>query len=413
MSKPRIYLVDVTNRDGVQTARVNLAKLEKTIVNLMLDEVGVFQGEIGFPFTGHELNYIKANTELAKKGAFKRMRLEGWCRGIIDDVDKAVKHTDLEHLALSISTSDIMIEKKFRGKMGRAEVLKSAEDSCKYALENGVKTATVNSEDASRTDIGFLKEFAATAKAAGAVRVRYCDTLGCESPQNIYNRIHEVASEVGISMEMHCHNDLGMVVANSVMGALGCIDAGYDAFIDVTVNGLGERAGNADLLSTVLALKYSAGLEGRDVLDPEVVLGHSWKLANYFSEATGLPIPINQVGVGANAFAHESGIHADGALKDRKNYELYDYEELGRGDPCVSHTGRIITTGEYGGAAGLKKVYEDIGLELTDNDQTRELLRLCQYANLHTQKPLNEAELRFIYTYPEETELLLTVDPTL
>ncbi len=410
MAANHVYLIDVTNRDGVQTARVSLAKLQKTIVNLMLDKVGVYQGEIGFPFTGHELNYLNANCELAKRGAIKRMRLEGWCRAIVPDVQKAVENTQLEHLALSISTSDIMIEKKFKGKMDRAGVIDSAVKAAEYAREHGIKTYVVNAEDASRTDMDYLIEFSRAAKEAGAARVRYCDTLGYDSPQSIYERVRRIVGEVGLPFEMHCHNDLGMAVANSVMGALACIDEGFDAYVDVTVNGLGERAGNADLLGVILALKHASGIGERELLDPAVDTTQIWELANYFSESTGIPIPINQVGVGANAFAHESGIHADGALKDRKNYELYDFEDLGRGDPRIEPTGRVITTGEYGGAAGLLKVCEDLGIKL-EKDEVRRMLRLCQYANLHTQKPLHEAEIRFLYEYPDLAEQIMTVDP--
>ena len=200
-------------------------------------------------------------------------------------------------------------------------------------------------------------------------------------------------------------------MANSVMGAKGAIDAGVDAFINTTVNGVGERAGNADLVSTILALRYSSGFRDLNLLDERVDLSQAWRISKYASHAFGLPIPINQPGVGANAFAHESGIHADGALKDRKNYELYDYEELGRGEPDIFDTGRVITTGEYGGIRGFLKVYEDLGIQFESSEAASRGLELCQYANLHTGKPLHEEELRFIAAYPEQAAKIMTVTP--
>jgi homocitrate synthase NifV len=115
--------------------------------------------------------------------------------------------------------------------------------------------------------------------------------------------------------------------------------------------------------------------------------------------------------VGANAFAHESGIHADGALKDRKNYELYDYEELGRGEPECTETGRVITTGEYGGIKGFQKVYSDLGVEWDDIREAAKILELVQYANAHNGKPLTSDELLFIAKYPEQVRKIMTVNP--
>src|SRR3989338_8527988 len=200
----------------------------------------------------------------------------------------------------------------------------------------------------------YLIKFAKAARDHGADRFRYCDTLGYDDPFTIYKRIKILAEEVGLPIERHCHNDLGMVIACSVAGAKAAIDGGVDAYINTTVNGMGERAGNADLVSVILAVKYSSGFRGKYILDEHVKLSHAWKIAKYAAYAFGVPIPINQPAVGANAFAHESGIHADGALKDRRNYELYDFEELGRGEPEIIDTGRHITAGEYSGIKGFR-----------------------------------------------------------
>jgi homocitrate synthase NifV len=142
-----------------------------------------------------------------------------------------------------------------------------------------------------------------------------------------------------------------------------------------------------------------------------VDLKKAWKMARYASYAFDIPIPIKQVGVGANAFAHESGIHADGALKDRRNYELYDPEDVGRGEPELLQTGRVITTGEYGGLKGFRHVYDDLGIHFESDKEARKILELVQYANLHTQKPLTDDELRFIAEHPAEVSQILMLSP--
>jgi len=407
-----IRIIDVTNRDGVQTSRLGLAKLEKTIINLMLNEMGIFQSEFGFPTAKHETNYLNANLELAAAGVLAPMKLEGWLRAIPSDIKDAFSLVPkLKHINLSASTSQQLIEKKFGGKKTKADVSAEMIAAVKLGRELGATGIGVNAEDASRSDLDFLVEFAAQAKAAGANRFRYCDTLGYDDPFTIYERVKTIASQVKIDIELHCHNDLGLVVACSVAGAKAAIDAGVDAYINTTVNGMGERAGNADLVSVLLAILKSSGFIGKYQLDPKIDLSKSWQLAKYASYAFNVPIPINQVGVGWNAFAHESGIHADGALKDRKNYELYDYEELGRGEPEIIETGRMITTGEYGGIKGFRNVYEKMEIEFNNDEEARNLLDLVRYANVHTQKPLTERELKFVARYPEIARQIMTVTP--
>jgi len=408
----KVYIIDVTNRDGVQTSRLGLAKLEKTIINLMLNEMGIFQSEFGFPFTKHEKNYMNANLELAEMGVLKPIRLEGWCRAIKRDVDLAYSLAPkIKHLNLSISTSNIMLESKFLGKMSKSEVISKMQEAVKAAYNYGAETVGVNAEDASRSEMNFLVDFGQAAKASGAKRLRYCDTLGADDPKTIYDRINELASKTKIAIELHCHNDLGMGVACSVEGAKGAIDAGQDAYINTTVNGVGERAGNADMLSVLLALKYSSGFAGKKLFPEGVDLSKAWEIANYASYAFRIPIPINQVGVGANAFAHESGIHADGALKDRRNYELYEYEELGRGQPEYVETGRMITVGEYSGIKGFRNVYGKLEVEFKDDAEAEKILELVRYANVHTQKPLTRRELLFVGKYPEQARKIMTVEP--
>lgn len=412
MKENKIYFVDVTNRDGVQTSRLGLAKLQKTIINVMLDDMGITQSEFGFPTTKHEINYLNGNLELVERGVIRKTKLSGWMRSIAEDVELSFKNVPkLKNINLSQSTSEQMINGKYQGKKTPEDLLAMTHDAIQCALEKGAQLIGVNAEDASRSDLKYLIRYANKAKQAGAQRFRYCDTLGYEDPQTTYQRIYTLAKETGMAIELHYHNDLGMAVACSVMGARAAIDAGVDAYINTAINGMGERAGNADLVSCLLAVLKSAGFKDKYQIDPNIDLSKSWQLAKYTSYAFGVPIPINQPAVGDNAFAHESGIHADGALKDRRNYELYDFEELGRGEPEIIETGRMITTGEYGGIKGFRNVYNNLEIEFKDEHEARNILELARYANVHTQKPLTSSELKFIYYYPDIAAKVMTVSP--
>ncbi|MHA1343470.1 MAG: homocitrate synthase/isopropylmalate synthase family protein [Promethearchaeota archaeon] len=407
----RIRIIDVTNRDGVQTSRLGLAKLEKTVLNILLNKMGIFQSEMGFPTTLHETNYINANLELARMGVLKPIHLGGWIRAIEADVVRAVELTRIEHLNLSISTSEQMIRGKFLGKYDKDDIIKMMVVAVKRAKDLGIKTIGVNAEDASRTSMDFLIKFGNAARKAGADRVRYCDTLGYERSFRIHFRCKDLAKALELPIELHTHNDLGMAVATAVEGAKGVIEAGQDAYINTTVNGMGERAGNCDLVSTLLTLKYSADFDELGLLDENIKLNKAWQIANYASHCFGVPIPVNQVGVGENAFSHESGIHADAMLKDRKNYELYDYKELGRGEKILIETGRKITTGEYSGIRAFKHVYKNFDLKFKNEEEARQILELVRYANVEKQKPLLKEEFIFIAEYPRIAETILTMVP--
>jgi isopropylmalate/homocitrate/citramalate synthase len=382
----RIHLLDVTNRDGVQTARVNLSKFGKTMVNFYLGKLGVTQSEAGFPFLFHEVPYLRANLAMAKAGAFGDLRLSGWTRAVPGDVEASLP-VGLEHLNLSISTSDQMVA------------------ATRLAKAGGVATVGVNAEDGSRTDAGYLAEFATAAREAGADRVRYCDTIGGDTPWRIRERFADLATAVGIPVETHCHNDLGMAVANSVAGALGDLDAGQDAWVNTCVNGIGERAGNADLLSCILAFRHGFDLAGRADLG-DLDLSWARRFGLWAAHAFGQPLPLGQPGVGANAFAHESGIHADGALKDRHNYELYDDETLGPFPrDWAAREGRVVLTGEYGGTAGFRHVLDGLGIGVAPADEEL-VFKLVQLTNAATGRPLTDDELRVLATWPHELALL-------
>jgi isopropylmalate/homocitrate/citramalate synthase len=392
--------------------------------------------------------YVRACLALAEAGAFGELRLSGWCRAVPADVEAAVAvragGSGLRHYNLSISTSDQMIAHKFRGKLDRAAIIKEMTAAVAVAKAGlgraeggpgerragggpGERRAGggpgerrsggaqddysigVNAEDGSRTDDGYLLEFALAARDAGASRVRYCDTIGGDSPGRIRERFAKLASAVGIPVETHCHNDLGMAVANSVSGALGDLDAGQDAWINTCVNGIGERAGNADMLSCILAFRYGFGVSeitGSTAIGDPVDLSWARRFGLWAAYAFGQPLPPAWPGVGRNAFAHESGIHADGALKDRGNYELYDDAVLGPfPSDWSTREGRVVLTGEYGGKAGFRHVLDGLGIALAagEEDLVFSLVQLCASA---TGKPLTDDELRLIAGYPRQLALL-------
>jgi homocitrate synthase NifV len=304
-----------------------------------------------------------------------------------------------------------MIHGKFRGITSEQAVQDTAVAAIDAARKRGARSVGINAEDASRTDPDFLVRFGKAAKEHGADRFRYCDTLGYDTPFTIYETCKQLARELAMPVELHCHNDLGMAVANSVAGAMGVVDGGQDAYINTTVNGVGERAGNADLLAVVLALRKSKGLGSKYKFGMPVHVNRAWKICNYASYAFKVPIPINQPGVGANAFAHASGIHADGVLKDPHNYELYDFKELGRGDPEMVETGREICSGEYSGISGFRHIMGKLEVDLSGRSDAEDILELVRYANVEAQKPLVEEELLFIAKYPEIARELLTLAP--
>jgi hypothetical protein len=244
---PEIYFIDVTNRDGVQTARLGLSKLEKTMLNRYLNAMGIFQSEFGFPTTKHESLYLQANLDLQELGKMRPIRLAGWVRATAEDVHTAFELVPkLKHLNLSISTSEQMIHGKWAGRLTEDDVIASMTRALDAAKEHGAESVGINAEDASRTKLDFLIRFSRAAKEHGADRVRYCDTLGYDNPFTIYDAMKTLAETVELPLEVHCHGDLGMAVGNSLAGAKGALDGGQDIYINTTVNGIGERAGNAD-----------------------------------------------------------------------------------------------------------------------------------------------------------------------
>ena len=269
----------VTNRDAAQSARRNFSKLQKTMINLYLNGAGIYQSEFGFPTVAHESNYLRANLKLRQMGVLDPIILSGWVRAVPEDIERTFYLIpEIEHLNISISTSHLMIQGKWQGRKQFKDVVKDMTETLDLAKSKGVKTVGVNAEDASRTQLAHLIEFAAAAKEHGADRLRYCDTVGCDNPFTIYEKIKAIAKAAQIPIELHCHSDLGMAVANTIAGAMAAIEEGVDAYPNTTINGIGERAGNADLISVILAIMHSSEL-GENLLGERVNLSSSWKIA--------------------------------------------------------------------------------------------------------------------------------------
>ncbi len=366
---PKVRIVDTTLRDGEQTAGVVFARTEKLRIARMLDEIGVHQIEAGIPaMGGDEQEAVKA---IASAGL--QASIMAWNRAVVADVDASLE-CGVDAVAISISVSDIHIFHKLR--MTRREVLEAMSRATVHAAQHGVYVS-VNAEDASRADPEFLLEFATAARDAGANRLRYCDTVGLMEPLTLYERIKTLRDKTGLDIEMHTHNDFGMATANALAG----IQAGA-SWVGVTVNGLGERAGNAALEEVVMALKHIYGI------DLGLKTTRFRELSEYVARASGREIPVSKPIVGTNTFAHESGIHADGVLKNPNTYEAFAPEEVG--------LQRQIVIGKHSGRHALKAKFLEYNINLTD-EEAAAMLPAVRATAVNLKRPLFDKELVYIY----------------
>lgn len=365
----QVKIDDTTLRDGEQTAGVVFSNHEKIRIAQLLDEVGVDQIEVGIPaMGGDEKKVIKKIVDLGLNAS-----ILAWNRTVIDDIKHSLD-CGVSAVALSISASDIHMEYKLR--KDRNWVLESIKTSVDFAKSHDLYIS-VNAEDASRADFDFLVQFAKTAKEYGADRLRYCDTLGVMEPFGTHDVIKKLKEAVDIEIEMHTHNDFGMAVANAVAG----IKAG-STWINTTINGLGERAGNAALEEIVMVLKCIGGVD----------LGFKTErfreISEYVANASARTIPVWKSIVGTNVFAHESGIHADGVLKHPKTYEAFSPEEVG--------LYRQIVIGKHSGSHAIVAKFREYGIELTD-EEAKDILAKVRKAAVEMKRSLFDKELMYIY----------------
>lgn len=367
----RIYIVDTTLRDGEQTAGVVFANEEKIAIATMLSDLGIDQLEVGIPtMGGDEKQAIK---DIVKKNL--KSSIMAWNRPVISDIEQSID-CGVDAVAISISVSDIHIENKL--KKSREWVLEQMVKGVEYAKKNGLYIS-VNGEDASRADRDFLIEFMKTAKQAGADRFRYCDTVGVMDPFKIEEDIRYLCDKTGMDIEMHTHNDFGMATANAIAGVRGGA-----THVGLTVNGLGERAGNAALEEVLMAFRFVYGMD----------IGHIdttmfREISQYVSRASGRgELPIWKAIVGTNMFAHESGIHADGAIKNPTNYEAFD--------PGVVGLERQIVIGKHSGRASVINKFQEYNIELTDKE-ANDMLEIIRARAVSFKRSLFDKELVKMY----------------
>ena len=377
MAQESIIIDDTTLRDGEQSAGVAFSLAEKLDIALALDALHIPELEIGIPAMGEqERESIRAVSLLGLQA-----RLLVWCRMREDDLQHCA-HLNVDMVDLSIPVSDQQIFNKLG--RDRAWVLKNIQRTVPLALDMGLEVC-VGGEDASRADPEFLSMVVEQAQAAGATRFRFADTLGIMDPFTVYESLRKICSSVDLEIEMHAHDDLGMATANT----LAAVRAGA-THVNTTVNGLGERAGNAPLEEVVSALKQVYGMHS------DIDMRAFGKVSQQVARASGREIPWQKSIVGEGVFTHEAGIHVDGLLKDVNNYQALNPIDFGRHHKIV--------LGKHSGSRALQKVYADMGLLLDRTTANYILAEIRSFVTRSKRIPQRGDLEGFYYQYLETGE---------
>lgn len=358
---PRSIIIDDTTlRDGEQSAGVVFSLEEKLAIAQQLSAMGVPELEIGIPAMGEqEREEIKAIVALNLPS-----NLLVWSRMRSDDL-KHCLGLGVGMVDLSISASDQHIQHKL--KQSRSWVLATIERCVKTAIDAGMQVC-VGAEDASRADSDFLAQMAETAQKAGASRIRFADTVGIMEPFGVLDAIRKLRSVTDMAIEMHAHDDLGLATANTLAAAV----AGA-THVNTTINGLGERAGNAALEEVVVGLKqlYS--------IDTGIDLRNFSALSHQVATASGDTIGSRKSLIGRDVFSHEAGIHVDGLLKDPNNYQGVDPALLGRNHQLV--------LGKHSGSQGVMYAYQQLGIVINRLQAGRLLPQIRQFVSINKRAP--------------------------
>jgi 2-isopropylmalate synthase len=338
-NKKKIRIFDTTLRDGEQTPGVTVSPDQKLEIAMKLDELGVDTIEAGFPVVSP--GEVEAIKKIIKQGL--KAEICGLARTTQNDIDVALK-SDLKYIHTFIATSDIHLQYKL--KMTREQVLEKAVYAVEYAKKHGL-IVEFSAEDATRSEIQFLNNIFKSVAEAGADRIDIPDTVGYSTPQYISKLVADVAEVTGLPVSVHCHNDFGLAVANSIAG----FQAGA-ACAHVTINGLGERAGNAALEELVMACQCLYQISHN------IKTEQLYNVSKFVSSAMGIIVQPNKAIIGENAFGHESGIHTHGIINNPLTYEPISPELVGRK--------RWMQAGKHAGAHGIKAILDEFGITATD-----------------------------------------------
>ncbi|MDT8272687.1 MAG: 2-isopropylmalate synthase [Desulfomonilia bacterium] len=392
--REKIIIFDTTLRDGEQSPGASMDVHEKVLVAKQLEMLGVDKLEAGFPVSSPgDFDAVQAVA-----GEVDRAIVIGLCRARPEDISiawDAVKDAKNPGLHTFIATSDIHMKHKLR--MTRDEVLVSVQEAVAACRELS-PSVEFSAEDATRSEWDFLVDVYAAAISAGADTINIPDTVGYTNPQEFFDLITHLRNKVrgieGVTMSVHCHNDLGLGTANSLSAVL----AGARQ-IECTINGIGERAGNTSLEEVVMIFNVRKDLYGH--LYTTIDASQIFPTSRLVSHITGIPVQPNKAVVGSNAFAHEAGIHQDGYLKERSTYEIMTPEAVGIG------TSQLVL-GKHSGKHALSKRLESLGYRLSDKDLVKVFNRFKEISDKKKQvfdADIEAIVLEEIYRVPDRYEL--------